>query len=107
MTAEDPRVLALASYLECEPDELAASDGDETRIIGRGEYLVLTESESEAAMEEKLEQIRQMVPEQESACLTPALIREVSGYGYVLSSHDSDEGVIVVDGVPYFIYRVD
>ncbi len=44
----NPKILALAAHLECEPNELTESTYDENRIeYGRDEYLVLTDDEAD------------------------------------------------------------
>lgn len=109
MRTDRDRKRALAAYLECSTRGLTIDLEDETRVCTEhSAYLVLTQAESEAAMREKLEQVRREIPEDDQERMAAELLHAMgSGYGYLLSSHDGVEGEELVDGVIYFIYRVD
>lgn len=58
MTTEttDPRILALAKHLDCDPDEITEGYGDNRFEHGRAEYLVLTDDEADEAARERIEE---------------------------------------------------
>lgn len=109
MSVERDRKRALGAYLNCGTSRLTIDPEDETRVCTEhSAYLVLTKEESESAMREKLAQVRQEIPEDDEERMAAELLHAMgSGYGYLLSSYDGVEGEELVDGVPYFIYRVD
>lgn len=109
MTTERDRKRALAAYLECSTRSLTTDPEDETRVCTEhSAFLVLTKEESELAMQEKLAQVRREVPEDDQDRMAAEVLHAMGyGHGYLLSSHDGVEGEELVDGVIYFIYRVD
>lgn len=53
-TEVDPRVQALAKYLDTSPEEIEEAYGDNSYSYGRQEYLVLTDAEADEACAERI-----------------------------------------------------
>ena len=114
--------LALAAHLKVEPGEVESTRHDETQFTCDGaEYRVLTESERETAADESLESyidecllaelpkgslgntLRQYFDR--AAWKRDALLSD--GYGHTLNGYDGSEEEQKIDGVWFYIYRVN
>lgn len=115
----EPAVCALAAHLECDPGEVEpgghhhlATYECETQP---GEWLVLTDSEADAAFKESLESYEDdmMSDWPETARMyfdSESWQRDVrlsDGRGPTLAGYDGAENEAQIDGVWYFIYRVN
>lgn len=112
-----PAVLALAAYLKVEPSEITPTTYDDTLLECDGaEYRVLTDSERDSAADEALESyIDECLLEGANATLAQYFDRAAwkrdallsDGYGHTLSSYDGEENEEKIDGVYFYIYRVN
>lgn len=115
----DPCVLALAAHLSVSPDEITeCTYGDNTYECESepGEYLVLTDSEADAAANERLESYIDecILPEcppgvaqyfDRDSWKRDALLSD--GRGHTIAAYDGAENEQKIDGVWYYIYRMN
>jgi hypothetical protein len=118
-TEHDRKTLALAAHLKVSPDTISEcrhGDNQYECDAEPGEYLVLTDSEADAAFKVSVENfIDECVllgfPAQYIGYFnSEAYIRDVElgdGRGPSLASYDGAEQEQQVDGVWYYIYRVN
>lgn len=115
----DPKACALAAELGCSPldcESCRYGDNQWESTEDPGEYLVLDESERETAADQALDSYIDecLLPEAPEVCRnyfdSKAWKRDTlmsDGYGHALASYDSNEREQQIDGVWYFIYRVN
>lgn len=119
-TEYEPAQLALASFLECEPDELTEEryqhyDSLTVFSHGRQEYAVGTDDEADSAWDASMESYL-------DECVLPELPETAKRYfdreswksdarydgrGHSLSGYDGNENEVEVDGETYYIYRIN
>jgi hypothetical protein len=112
--------MALASYLECEPDELTEEsyqlyDALAIYSHGNAEYAVGTDAEADEAWEASLESYLE-------ECVYPELPETMKNYfddeawkrdarfdgrGHSLSSYDGNENEAEADGETFYIFRIN
>ena len=106
---------ALAVLLECEdPSDGPNVEVDGDRVtVGRREYLVLTDSEADAAWDSELERyiedcILPEIPEMYRGYFDEDKWKadaRVDGRGHSLAGYDGEECEARINGTDYFIYR--
>jgi hypothetical protein len=117
MSKHDDKETALAQHLGVDVETIDNNYGDVYESSEEpGEYLVLSDSEADQAWEESLENYLDecVMPE------LPAVVQQYfdrdawkrdaklsDGRGHSLSSYDGEEHEVKVDGVWYYIYRVN
>jgi hypothetical protein len=119
-TEYEAPALALASFLECEPDEITEErykhyDALTILSYGSAEYAVGTDSEADEAWEASLDSYLE-------ECIYPELPESMKNYfndeawkrdarfdgrGHSLSSYDGHENEAEVDGETYYIFRLN
>ena len=119
-TEYEPAHLALASFLECEPDEITEEshqfhDSMSIYSYGSQEYAVGTDDEADRAWEASLESYLE-------ECVYPELPDSMKnsfddeawkrdarfdGRGHSLSGYDGNENEAEANGETYFIYRLN
>lgn len=115
----DARQIALADILGCSVESVSEcrhGDNQYESDDDPGKYLVLTESERESVANEALDSyiddaILPEIPEayrnyfDADSWKRDALMSD--GYGHTIARYDSEERETKVDGVWYFVYRVN
>ena len=116
----EPAQLALASFLECEPDELSEEsykhyDAMTIYSLGSQEYAVGTDSEADEAWEASLDSYLE-------ECVYPELPDDIKNYfndeawkrdarfdgrGHSLSSYDGNENEVEANGETFYIFRIN
>jgi hypothetical protein len=110
------KIAALAKHLGCESDDVLDEDSDVRFSHGSREYLVMTDDEADAALEQALDSyiddviLDQFPPAYANYFDRDAWKRDAShdGRGHLLSSYDGDEHEIrLEDGTYLYIYRTN
>jgi hypothetical protein len=119
-TEYEPAQLALASFLECEPDEITEEsyqfyDAMNVYSYGSQEYAVGTDDEADRAWEASLESYLE-------ECVYPELPDSIKNYfddeawkrdarfdgrGHSLSSYDGNENEAEAGGETFYIFRLN
>ena len=110
----DYKRIALMQHLSCAYDEVEHSHGNEYEAAFC-DYLVLTDSEADAAFEEALDSVLDdvILPDLDEALQCyfdrDAWKRDASydGRGHHLSPYDGCEEEVTINGVDYYIYRTN
>lgn len=108
----DEAVLALAQYLECDPDDISAESNDRYSV-GNDEYLVCDDTTADRYWNEELDMYL-------DDCVYPELPDNMiqyfddekwkrdaryDGRGHSLNHYDGCEEVESINGTDYYIYR--
>lgn len=108
----DEAVLALAQYLECDPDDISDESNDRYSV-GNDEYLVCDDATADRYWDEELDMYL-------DDCVYPELPDNIvqyfddkkwkrdaryDGRGHSLNHYDGGEEVESINGTDYYIYR--
>jgi len=114
LTTEELKLQALATFLECDIEELNTSSYNDCLIeYGNEEYLVCTDSEADDLWEEDLDNYLE-------ECVYPGLPDNLKNYfddekwkndarfdgrGHSLNRYDGNEEEVQINGETFYIYR--
>lgn len=108
----DEAILALAQYLECDPDDIS-DEGNDRYSVGSAEYLVCDDASADRYWDEELDMYL-------DDCVYPELPDNMvqyfddekwkrdaryDGRGHSLNYYDGGEEVESINGTDYYIYR--